>query len=97
MTHALAGAAQPPLLDEPTARANADTLRRIGERHGITSLRFASTGRLVGHFDEDRDMGDMADFTADVEDELCHNTYIISDRVLAKPGVSPDVAAAQPL
>lgn len=86
-----------PLLDEQTAQDNAETLRRIAERHGITELRFASTGRLVGHLDDDRGLGDMADFMSEVEDALDRRTNIISDRVVTKPGVSPDVVAAQPL
>lgn len=97
MSHALVNGPKPPLLDEQTARDNAETLHRIGARHGITALRFASPGRLVGHVDDDRDMGDMADFMADVEDQLDRRTYMISDRVLTKPNVSPDLPAAQPL
>lgn len=97
MSHALVDERKLPLLDEQTARDNAGVLHRLGARHGITALRFASPGRLVGHVDEDRDMMDMADFMADVEDELGRRTYIISDRVLKNPGVSADVVLAQPL
>lgn len=86
-----------PPLDEETARANADALAHVGAEHGITALRFASPGRLVGHLDIDRDMGDMADFVLAVEDLLGRHADIFTDRVLSKPHVSPDLVAAQPL
>lgn len=97
MSHALVDDREPPLLDERTARDNVDTLRRIGDQHGISALRFASPGRLVGHVDEDRDMIDIADFTLDVIEALDRYAHIYSDRVLTKPNVSPDPVAAQPL
>ncbi|HEX3816284.1 MAG TPA: hypothetical protein VHX59_25875 [Mycobacteriales bacterium] len=55
LTHALDYPAHPPL-DEATARAHAAELRALAAAHGITNLRFASTGRLLGHLEPDRDI-----------------------------------------
>lgn len=86
-----------PPLDEQTARANADALHRVAAAHGISALRFASPGRLVGHMDDDRDMGDMADFQIAVEDLLNRHADFFTDRVLRNRNVSPDLVAARPL
>lgn len=97
MSHALVDPAVPPLLDEQTARANADALHRVAAEHGISALRFAAPGRLVGHLDDGRGMGDMADFQIAVEELLGRYTDFFADRVLSKPNVSPDLVAARPL
>jgi hypothetical protein len=93
MTHALDYPAHPPL-DEATARSHAAELRALAAAHGITNLRFASTGRLLGHLEPDRDMDDMADFELSAEARLGRSFFLISDRVLSKPGVNPDLSAA---
>lgn len=87
----------PPLLDEQTARTNTQALHRVAARYGISALRFASPGRLVGHLDEDRDMGDMADFQIAVEDLLGRHADFFTDRVLRNSNVSADLVAARPL
>jgi len=87
----------PPPLDEATARAHAAELRALAARHGITNLRFASDGRLLGHLEADRDDDDMADFDLSVEALLDRSLFLISDRVLSKPRVSPDLLTATPL
>ncbi|MDQ6851454.1 MAG: hypothetical protein M3070_16240 [Actinomycetota bacterium] len=89
----------PPLppLDEATARANADALRRIGAGYGISDLRFASPGRIIGHLKADRGMGDMALFQRDIEDLLGVHADFFTDGLLGKPGVSADLLAARPL
>ena len=97
VSHALLEPPSLPPLDGPTARKHADALHRLGAEHGISQLRFASPGRLVGHMDEDRDMGDMADFQLAVEGLLGVHADLFTDRVLSKPGVSADLVAAQPL
>ncbi|MGH3264118.1 MAG: hypothetical protein ACRDNS_19220 [Trebonia sp.] len=97
MSHALVDPPTPPLLDEQTARANADALHRVAAEYGITALRFASPGRLVGHMDDDRDMGDMVDFQLAVEDLLDRYIDLFTDRVLSHPHASPDLVAARPL
>ncbi|MGH3772156.1 MAG: NACHT domain-containing protein, partial [Pseudonocardiaceae bacterium] len=43
-------------------RARARELRTLAADYGITDLRFASIGRLVGHVAQDRDSVDVADF-----------------------------------
>jgi hypothetical protein len=78
-------------------RTHADQLRALAARHGITGLRFASPGRLVGHLAEDRDAFDVADFELAVIDLLGTEVRLYSDRVLGKRNVSPDLAAARPL
>ena len=89
----------PPLppLDEATARSNAEMLRQLGARYGITGLRFASTGRLIGHMAEERDLTDMALFQRDIEDVLGKHADFFTDGLIGKPGVSADLLAATPL
>jgi len=87
----------PPPLDEATARAHAAELRALAARHGITNLRFASDGRLLGHLEPDRDLADTADFEIAGEARFQRSFFLISDRVLRKPRVSPDLLTATPL
>jgi len=86
-----------PPADEVTVRAHADQLRALAAEHGITALRFASPGRLVGHLAEDRDAFDAADFELAAIKVLDAEVELYADRVLGKPNVSPDLVAARPL
>jgi hypothetical protein len=99
MTYALVDYETPalPPLDEATARALSDRLYALAAEHGISQLRFASSGRLVGHIAEDRDSIDTAAFEVAVQDTLGYSAGLFSDRVLSKPRVSPDLVAARPL
>jgi hypothetical protein len=86
-----------PPVDETVVRAHAEDLRVLAGNYGITNLRFASTGRLVGHVAEDRDALDVADFELAAVRLLSAEVRLYSDRVLVKPNVSPDLVAARPL
>ncbi|MGH3695329.1 MAG: hypothetical protein ACRDRX_15305 [Pseudonocardiaceae bacterium] len=86
-----------PPVDETVARAHAEGLRLLAGDYGITDLRFASTGRLVGHVAEDRDALDVADFELSAVRLLGAEVRLYSDRVLGKRNVSPDLVAARPL
>lgn len=97
MSQALVEPQPLPPLDEATARANADALHRLGAQYGVNELRFASPGRLLGHMDEDRDLGDMADFQLAIEQLLGKHADFFTDGLLGKPGVSPDLVVARPL
>lgn len=93
-------AVEPSLLppaDEETVRGRGDELRALAARHGISELRFASPGRLVGHVAEDRDALDTADFEIAARALLGAEIGLFSDRVLGKPHVSPDLRVAQPV
>jgi hypothetical protein len=94
---AAAYAPEPAGADEALVRAHADELRTLAARRGITELRFASPGRLVGRVDEDRDLYDVAGFDADASELLDAPVSLFSDRVLAKPNVSADLVAAHSL
>jgi hypothetical protein len=59
-----------PLADEARVRAHAGDLRELGRRHGVTNLRFASPGRLLGHVADDKDMFDMIDFGLEASELL---------------------------
>lgn len=65
--------------------------------YGTTGLRFASTGRLVGHLAQNRDTPDMADFELAAVRVLGAEVRLYSDRVLGKHNVRPDLVAARPL
>ena len=93
-------AVEPPLLppaDEATVRDRGDELRALAVQHGISELRFASPGRLVGHVAEDRDALDTADFEIAARALLGAEIGLFSDRVLGKPHVSPDLLVARPV
>jgi hypothetical protein len=51
-----------PPADRALVVAHADELRRLAADHGITALRFASPGRLVGHIAAELDFLDVVDF-----------------------------------
>ncbi|NDL57918.1 hypothetical protein [Phytoactinopolyspora mesophila] len=86
-----------PLLDEATARARSDELAELAAGYGITNLRFASPGRLLGHVAPDRDLMDVAAFELAAVELLRAEVRLYSDGVLAKPHVSPDLLSARPL
>lgn len=91
-------AAEPTLLppaDEAAVRSRGEELRALAAHHGISELRFASPGRLVGHVAEDRDALDTADFEIAARALLGAEVGLFSDRVLGKPHVSPDLIAAR--
>lgn len=97
MSRALVEPPSFPPLDEATARANVDALRRLAANYGISELRFASPGRIIGHLADDRDVGDMVLFQRDVEDLLGAHVDFFTDGLIGKPGVSADLLAARPL
>lgn len=80
---------------ENAVRAHARQLRAIAAEHGISDLRFASLGRLVGHIADDKDALDVADFELAAIALLGADVRLYSDRVLRKPHVSPDLVTAQ--
>lgn len=86
-----------PPADETTVRGRGDELRTLAARHGISELRFASPGRLVGHVADDRDALDTADFEIAARALLGAEVGLFSERVLDKPHVSPDLLVAQPV
>lgn len=83
--------------DETLVRAHLAELISLADRFGITELRFASPGRLVGRVADDRDALDMAEFDVAACELLGADVQIFSDRVLSKSNVSPDLVAARPL
>ena len=86
-----------PPADRALVAAHADELRRLAAQYGITALRFASPGRLVGHVAEDRDFLDVVDFDVAARELLGAQVSLFSDAVLTKANVSPDLVAAEPL
>jgi hypothetical protein len=86
-----------PLLDEATAAKLAEPLKAIAARHGITNLRFASEGRLLGHVTGAVGLMDTVKFQIEAAAELDAKFFLISDRVLGNRGVSPDLLTATPL
>jgi hypothetical protein len=86
-----------PPASESAVRARAGALHELAARYGITELRFASAGRLVGHVAEDRDALDTAAFEVEARKLLHAEVGLFPDRVLAKQNVSPDLVAARAL
>ena len=76
-------------------RGRGKELRALAAYHGISELRFASPGRLVGHVAEDRDALDTADFEIAARALLGAEIGLSPDRVLGKANVSPDLVTAQ--
>lgn len=76
-------AVEPPLppADEAAVRAHIEELRALAAEHGITDLRFASAGRLVGRVAEDRDAFDVADFELAAMGVLRAKVRLCSDPV----------------
>lgn len=95
----MSSAAVEPLLppaDEAVLRAHADELRALAARFGMSDLRFASAGKLVGHVTEHRDALDVADFEVAAVELLGAELRLYSDRVLGNRNVSRDLVAARP-
>lgn len=86
-----------PVASETLLRTHAEELRALGSRFGVTELRVAGPGRLVGHIADDRDLFDVAQFETAVADLLGAEVELFSDGVLSKANVSPDLVAATPL
>lgn len=85
------------MAEERVVRAHADELRELAGRYGITELRFASAGRLVGRVPTDKDLLDVASFDVEASGLLGASVMLCSDAVLTKDNVSPDLVAASPL
>lgn len=62
----------------------------------MASTTFGSR-RLVGPVDPDRDMLDMAAFAGEAGALVGASLYLLSDAVLGKPNVSPDLVHATAL
>jgi hypothetical protein len=86
-----------PPADETAVRAHVRELHELAARFGVSELRFASAGRLVGHVADDRDALDVAEFEVAARELLGADIGLFSDRVLTKANVSPDLVAAAPL
>lgn len=86
-----------PRADRALIAAHAEVLRELARRFGITELRFASPGRLVGHVANDRDALDVAAFELGAAELLQAEVSLYSDAVLGKPNASPDLVMALPL
>ena len=86
-----------PLADEALVRAHASELTSLAASYGISGLRYASAGRLVGHVAEDRDMLDMVEFDLAATDLLGAKVSVFSDAVLSHPNVSEDLLEAHAL
>jgi hypothetical protein len=80
--------------DEAVVRAHAPRLKELAARYGITDLRYAGPGRLVGHVADDRDFFDVADFQTVATRELQADFELLADAVLENPHSSPDLRAA---
>ena len=96
MTSAAAEPSLPPA-DETVVRSNAYALQQLAVDFGISDLRFASPGRLVGHVAEDRDALDVAEFEVAARQLLGAEVGVFSERVLSNANVSPDLVASRPL
>ena len=88
---------EPAGASEELVRAHAAELTALAAEHGIHELRFASTGRLVGRINPERDALDMAEFAAAAERLLGAEVSLLSEAVLAKPNVSADLVHARAL
>lgn len=86
-----------PLADEALVRAHSGELRTLGESFGVSELRYASPGRLVGHVAADKDMLDVVEFDIAATDMLAARVSLFSDAVLNHPHVSVDLLDASPL
>lgn len=96
MTHANVEQELPPAA-EAIIRANAARLREVASRHGIRDLRFASSGRLVGHVASNRDLFDVFAFQHEARQLLGADVELFSDAILDHEHVSPDLASASAL
>lgn len=88
--------------DEPAAtetvlRSNAVALQSLAAQHGISQLRVAGPGRLVGHIGEARDLFDIAAFETAAQELVGAEVELYSDGVLERDNVSPELLTATPL
>ena len=90
-------AQEPAGADEALIRSHAPELAQLAAEHGISRLRFASTGRLLGHVADGRDLFDVAAFDLAAERLLGTSVLLLSDTVLRKPNVSADLVHARAL
>jgi len=97
MTNMSSSVTGPVPASEELVRAHAGELTRLGVEHGIHDLHFASPGRLVGRVDPDRDALDMAEFAAAAGKLIGAEISLLSEAVLDKPNVSPDLVHARAL
>ena len=86
-----------PLLDEQQVLAHRDELVRLAGSFGVSDLRFAAPGRLVGRVADDKDLLDVVGFDLAVEELLGARVSLFSDRVLVNDNVSQDLVDARPL
>src|SRR5258706_14526035 len=78
-------------------RRHASDLIALAVRHGVSALRVAGPGRLVGHLADERDSFDVADFETAAEALLGADIVLFSDGVLGKQNVSPELGTGTPL
>ena len=97
MTSMTTPAQEPAGADEALVQSHAAELAQLAADHGISDLQFASTGRLIGHIADDRDMFDVAAFDVAAERLLGTSVLLLSDTVLSKPNVSADLVHARAL
>lgn len=86
-----------PAATEAALRSNAVALRSLAAQHGISQLRVAGPGRLVGHIGEDRDLFDVAAFETAAHELVGAEVELYSDGILDHDNVSPELLAATPL
>ena len=103
-TGRLAGVSQPlaepahlPPASEQQVRSHAAQLVALAARHGITSLAFASPGRLRGHVAGDRELSGMFEFQRAAADLLGAEVTVYSDEALRHQHDSPDLVTATSL
>jgi hypothetical protein len=97
MVTSLASEPSRPPASEVAVRAHAEQLQALAARHRISNIRFASPGRLLGHFAENRAPFDVIDFEIEAMKLLGAEVTMFSDQVLGNRNVSPDLVAARPL
>jgi len=86
-----------PPATEQRVRARATELAGLAALHGVTSLAFASPGRLRGHVSDGGDLFDMFEFQRAATRLLGAEVALYSDGALANEHVSPDLVEATPL
>jgi hypothetical protein len=86
-----------PPVEERTLRAHRGEVHALAAQYGITDLRFASPGRLVGQVAADRDLFDVFAFQRAAEQLLGGEVELFSAAVVRTENASPDLAGAQVL
>lgn len=82
---------------EVSLRVHAGSLKKLAQRYGISQLRLAADGKLVGHVAEDRDAFNVIDFELEAVRLLRAEVRLYPDRVLDNDNVSPELISARPL